>query len=70
MAKDYVRCKKHVQKFYQMRTQLQGVGLQLQTMKSADAMANAMKSATKAMISMNRRMNLPQLTAILRSFGM
>lgn len=36
-----------VQKFYMMRTQLQGVGLQLQTMKSADAMANAMKSATK-----------------------
>ncbi len=30
MAKDYVRCKKHVQKFYQMRTHLQGVGLKLQ----------------------------------------
>jgi charged multivesicular body protein 2A len=47
MAKDYVRCKKHVQKFYMMRTQLQGVGLQLQTMKSSDAMANAMKNATR-----------------------
>ena len=47
MAKDYVRGKRHIQKFYMMRTQLQGVGLQLQTMKSADAMANAMKNATK-----------------------
>jgi charged multivesicular body protein 2A len=63
MAKDYVRCKKHVQKFYQMRTHLQGVSLQLQTMKSSDAMANAMKNATKAMIAMNRRMNLPQVSS-------
>ena len=30
MAKDYIRSKKHVQKFMLMRTQLQGVGLQLQ----------------------------------------
>ena len=38
-------------------------------MKSADAMANAMKNATRAMVTMNKRMNLPQLTAIMRSFG-
>lgn len=110
MAKDYVRSKKHIQKFMLMRTQLQGVGLQLQvsiyprpdgcappalagnrhacssfatqtrfsssthpplqTMKSADAMRNAMRNATVAMVAMNRRMNLPQLQAIMRGFAM
>ena len=69
MAKDYVRSKKHVQKFMLMRTQLQGVGLQLQTMKSADAMQNAMRNATRAMVAMNRRLNLPQLQAIMRGFA-
>ena len=38
-------------------------------MKSADAMANAMKSTTRSMVMMNRRMNVPQLQAIMRSFG-
>eukprot|EP00158_Paraphelidium_tribonemae_P000185 Partr_v1_DN19178_c0_g2_i1_m61525 putative Charged multivesicular body protein len=69
-AKDYVRSKKHVQKFMLMRTQLQGVGLQLQTMKSADAMQNAMRNATRAMVAMNRRLNLPQLQTIMRGFAM
>lgn len=32
-------------------------------------MSSAMKNATKAMVTMNKRMNLPQLTAIMRSFG-
>ena len=30
LAKDYVRCKRHVQKFMMMRMQLQAVGLQMQ----------------------------------------
>ena len=39
-------------------------------MKSADAMRNAMGNATRAMVAMNRRMNLPQLQAIMRGFAM
>lgn len=70
MAKDYVRTKRHIQKFYVMRTHLQGVGMQLQTMKSVDAMGSAMKNATRAIVSMNKRLNLPQLTNIMRDFGM
>lgn len=38
-------------------------------MKSVDAMAVAMKNATKAMTKMNARLNIPQLTGIMRSFG-
>ena len=55
MAKDYVRVKRSVTKFYQLRTYLQGVGLQLQTMKSIDAMSTAMKNTTKAMVKMNKK---------------
>lgn len=42
-------------KFYQLKTHLQGVSLQLMTMKSVDAMANAIKNTTRAMVRMNQR---------------
>lgn len=70
MAKDYVRVKRSVTKFYQLRTYLQGVGLQLQTMKSVDAMASAMKNTTRALVRVNARLNIPQLQTIMRTFGM
>ncbi|ORZ32585.1 Snf7-domain-containing protein [Catenaria anguillulae PL171] len=68
MAKDLVRTRRYVQKFYQMRTQLQAVGLRIQTMQSNQAMAEAMKGVTKAMRSMNRQVNLPQITKIMMEF--
>ena len=47
MAKDYVRTKRYIEKFYQMRTQLQGISLRLQTIQSQHAMTDALKGATK-----------------------
>ena len=47
MAKDLVRTRRYVSKFYQMRTQLQAVSLRLQTLRSNEQMAVAMKGATK-----------------------
>lgn len=47
MAKDLVRTKRYVQKFYQMRTQLQAVGLRIQTLRSNQQMAEAMRGATR-----------------------
>lgn len=47
MAKDLVRTRRYVQKFYQMRTQLQAVGLRIQTLRSNQQMADAMRGATK-----------------------
>jgi len=70
MAKDLVRTRRHVTKFYQMKTHLQGVSLKLQTLKSNQAMADAMAGATRAMMSMNAQMNMPQLQAIMRQFEM
>ncbi|EIN07599.1 Snf7-domain-containing protein [Punctularia strigosozonata HHB-11173 SS5] len=68
MAKDLVRTRRYVQKFYQMRTQLQAVGLRIQTLRSNQQMAEAMRGATRAMASMNRGLNLPQIQKIMNEF--
>ena len=47
MAKDLVRTRRYTQKFYQMRTQLQAVGLRIQTLRSNQQMADAMRGATR-----------------------
>ncbi|KAJ1501348.1 hypothetical protein HMI54_010053 [Coelomomyces lativittatus] len=68
MAKDLVRTRQYIQKFYQMRTQLQAVGLRMQTMQSNQTMTEAMKGVTKALRSMNKGVNLPQITKIMMDF--
>ncbi|KZV88863.1 Snf7-domain-containing protein [Exidia glandulosa HHB12029] len=68
MAKDLVRTRRYTQKFYQMRTQLQAVGLRIQTLRSNQQMAEAMRGASRAMASMNRGMNLPQIQKIMADF--
>ncbi|TFY73366.1 hypothetical protein EWM64_g10647 [Hericium alpestre] len=67
-AKDLVRTRRYVQKFHQMRTQLQAVGLRIQTIRSNTQMAEAMRGATRAMKSMNRGLNLPQIQKIMNEF--
>lgn len=51
-----------------MRTQLQAVSLRIQTLRSNQQMAEAMKGATRAMGMMNRTMNLPAVQRIMREF--
>ncbi|PWN50744.1 Snf7-domain-containing protein [Violaceomyces palustris] len=68
MAKDLVRTRRHIHKFYQMKTQLQAVSLRIQTLRSNQQMAEAMKGATRAMGMMNRSMNLPAIQRIMREF--
>ncbi|ETW85600.1 hypothetical protein HETIRDRAFT_457410 [Heterobasidion irregulare TC 32-1] len=68
MAKDLVRTRRYVQKFYQMRTQLQAVGLRIQTLRSNQQMADAMRGATRAMKGMNRGLNLPAIQRIMNEF--
>ncbi|OAL17771.1 hypothetical protein AYO22_11299 [Fonsecaea multimorphosa] len=57
-AKDLVRTRRYIQKFYQMRTQLQAISLRIQSMKGA----------TMLLGSMNRQMNLPALQRIAMEF--
>ncbi|KAL5706333.1 hypothetical protein ACHQM5_024517 [Ranunculus cassubicifolius] len=62
MAKDLIRTRHQVEKFYKLKSQLQG------TLKSTYAMGEAMKGVTKAMRQMNRQMNLPSLQKIMMDF--
>ncbi|KAB0799721.1 hypothetical protein PPYR_07601 [Photinus pyralis] len=68
MAKDLVRTRKYVKKFMLMKANIQAVSLKIQTLRSQSAMATAMKGVTKAMQSMNRQLNLPQIQRILQEF--
>ena len=45
MAKDLIRTRRYIHKFYQLRTQLQAVGLRIQTLRSNQQMAEAMRGA-------------------------
>ncbi|KAG8998707.1 ESCRT-III subunit protein did4 [Tulasnella sp. JGI-2019a] len=67
-AKDLVRTRRYTQRFYQMRTQLQAVALRIQTLRSNQQMADAMRGATRAMASMNRGLNLPAIQRIMTEF--
>ncbi|BGP40916.1 ESCRT-III subunit protein did4 [Rhodotorula kratochvilovae] len=68
MAKDLVRTRRYISKFYTMKTQLQAVSLRIQGMRSNQQMAEAMKGAGKAMNLMSRQLNLPQIQRILQDF--
>ncbi|EYE92980.1 ESCRT-III subunit protein DID4 [Aspergillus ruber CBS 135680] len=67
-AKDLVRSRRYIQKFYQMRTQLQAISLRIQTVRSNEQMMQSMKGATMLLGSMNRQMNLPALQRIAMEF--
>lgn len=68
MAKSLVRNRHAVTKLFQLKSQLQAVSLRIQTLKSTQAMSDAMRGATKAMSMMNKKMNLPALMKIMREF--
>ncbi len=58
MAKDLVRTRTYITKFIELRSHLNAVALKLQTVKSQEAMARAMKSVTEAMVRMNKTVNI------------
>uniref|UniRef100_A0A8C6AD77 Charged multivesicular body protein 2A n=1 Tax=Marmota marmota marmota TaxID=9994 RepID=A0A8C6AD77_MARMA len=68
MAKDLVRTRRYVRKFVLMRANIQAVSLKIQTLKSNNSMAQAMKGVTKAMGTMNRQLKLPQIQKIMMEF--
>uniref|UniRef100_A0A667WUB6 Charged multivesicular body protein 2A n=1 Tax=Myripristis murdjan TaxID=586833 RepID=A0A667WUB6_9TELE len=68
MAKDLVRTRRYVKKFIMMRANIQAVSLKIQTLKSNNSMAQAMKGVTKAMATMNRQLKMPQIQKIMMEF--
>ncbi len=68
MAKDLVRTRNYVTRFIEMKTHLNAVSLKMQTIKSHQAMAEAMKGVTKALTQMNKKISLPGLQKIMIDF--
>ncbi|XP_002734514.1 charged multivesicular body protein 2a-like [Saccoglossus kowalevskii] len=68
MAKDLVRTRRYVKKFIMMRANIQAVSLKVQTLRSNNEMAKAMKGVTKAMQTMNKQLKLPQIQKIMMEF--
>nr|CAG4652286.1 EOG090X0H8I [Triops cancriformis] len=68
MAMDLVRTRRYVKKFILMRANIQAVALKIQTLKSQNSMAQAMKGVTRAMSSMNKQLKLPQIQKIMQEF--
>lgn len=66
MAKDLVRTRRYVRKFMIMKANIQAVSLKIQTLKSQSSMAQAMRGVTRAMATMNRQLNVPQIQRILQ----
>ena len=51
-----------------MKANIQAISLKVQTLKSQNSMATAMRGVTRALQSMNRQMNLPQISRIMQEF--
>lgn len=68
MARDLVRTRQYVTKFIEMRSQLQGCALKLQTVKSHAAMAEAMSSTAIAMRKMNKAVDVPAINKMMAEF--
>merc|ERR1719473_1091041 len=68
MAKDLVRTRGYIKKMHKMKSHMEAVSLRLMTMSSSAQMAQCMKGVTKVMGTMNKKMNLPQITKIMMEF--
>jgi charged multivesicular body protein 2A len=51
-----------------MRSNLQGLNLKMQTMKTSHEMAQAMGKMSKAMKAMNKAMNVPKMQELMTEF--
>ncbi len=68
LAKDLVRTRNYVTKFIEFRSHLQGVALKLEVVRSHEAMSSAMKDITKAMVKLNKQVNVKSLQKIMIEF--
>ncbi|OMJ68270.1 hypothetical protein SteCoe_34336 [Stentor coeruleus] len=68
MAKDLVRLRRHVAKFYDMKSQISGIDMRLQTMNSTQTMAEVLRGVTPALVKINKQMNLPELNNMMKDF--
>mmetsp|Transcript_29678 Transcript_29678/g.30082 ORF Transcript_29678/g.30082 Transcript_29678/m.30082 type:complete len:209 (+) Transcript_29678:99-725(+) len=68
MAKDLVRTRQYVKRFIEMKSHLSAVSLKMQTIRSQEAMTQAMKGVTKAMVAINKQVSVPALQKMMTEF--
>ena len=68
MAKDIVRMRGQVSKYYTARYQLSNVSSQMQTMKSQQALAKSMGTVTRCLSSLNRQFNMPATQKMMMEY--
>jgi len=68
MAKDLIRTRRYNQRFSDIRTNLQGVSLNIQSTRSQQELGASMKAATTAMRGMSRTLNIPKMQSIMNEF--
>lgn len=68
LAKNVVRIRKNIDKFYTMEAELSSVSSKLTSMKTISQMTDIMKGVTKTMHSMNKTTNLPAMQSVMRNF--
>ncbi|KAG4302042.1 hypothetical protein PCANB_001925 [Pneumocystis canis] len=67
-VKDLVRTRKQINRFLQIKTQIQAISLRIQTVQTHEQIAQNMKKATKLLELMNRATRLPTLMKIAHDF--
>jgi len=68
IAKDLVRNRAAMKKFLKLGSQLESLGLRIETIKAQTGVSNALKGAAGAMSQLNRMVNVPQMQAIMMKF--
>ena len=68
-ARDLVRMRNQITKFYTMSSHLKSVEMRLQTMSSTQQMSETLGQASRAMVAFNKQMNLPEINKMLQEFS-
>ena len=70
LAKDVVRNRNAMHKFLRLSSQLESLGLRIETIKAQAGVTQALKGAASAMHQLNKMVNVPQLQQIMQKFMM
>jgi charged multivesicular body protein 2A len=70
LCKDLVRNRAAAQKFLKLSSQLESLGLRIETIKAQAGAAKALKGAAAAMHQLNQMTNVPEMQAIVQKFIM
>eukprot|EP00696_Hemimastix_kukwesjijk_P015669 gnl/Hemi2/3896_TR1367_c2_g1_i1.p1 gnl/Hemi2/3896_TR1367_c2_g1~~gnl/Hemi2/3896_TR1367_c2_g1_i1.p1 ORF type:complete len:228 (-),score=103.36 gnl/Hemi2/3896_TR1367_c2_g1_i1:222-905(-) len=69
LAKDLVRTRANISKFYKMSATLKAVELRLQACQSTQMMNGIMAGVSKAMVDINKQFNLPEMQKTMQEFA-